>query len=79
MQFGQSALLLDKTPQFLLKGVPEEAVDEWVKAAVGKGCQPHSMTCQGIVLPQCVAFGCVSLQEVNTDERVLREPAEEED
>lgn len=78
MQRGPSALLLEKKPQFILKGLPEEAVDERVQAAVGKGRQPDGMPCQGIVLPQ-VAAACVTSYKVNAYKHILWEPAEEED
>ena len=61
MQLGQSAApLLEKKPQFVPKGLPEEAVDERVQAAVRKGRQPDSVTCEGEVLPQRAAVRTTS-------------------
>lgn len=58
MQLVPSALLLEKKLQFVLKGLPEEAIDERVEAAVRKGRQPDGVTCQGVVVPQRAAI-CV--------------------
>lgn len=78
MQFGPSGPLLEKKSHFVLEGLPEEAVDERVEAAVRERCQSDSVTCQGVVLPQRAAV-CVTSQEVDAYEGILREPAEEED
>lgn len=63
--------------QLFLKSLAKEAVDERVQAAVGEGCQPDGVPRQRVVLPERPALRVAS-QEVDADEDVLREPADEE-
>lgn len=78
MQHHPIVSLLEKSPEFILKSLPEEAVDEWVEAAVGKGRQPDGVGRQWVILPQRAAVR-VTPEKVNARERVLWQPAEKED
>lgn len=78
VQLGPSAFILEKKPQLFPKGLPKEAVDERIQAAVGESRQPDSVTRQGVILPQCAPVR-VAPHEVHTYKHVLWQPAEEED
>lgn len=77
MQHCPASILLEKEPQLVLEGLPKEAVDERVEAAVGEGRQADNMSCQRVVVPQRAAI-CLPPQEVSTNEHILWEPANEE-
>lgn len=75
-------LPLDKEPQLVPKGLSQEAVDDGVEAAVGERRQVHDVACERVVVPKggrrpLRGVGC-DLQQLDADEDVLRQPADEE-
>lgn len=77
-----AGLLLNEEPQLVPERLPQKAVDNWVEAAVGEGRQVDNVAGERVVVPQGGSSppGQVggALQQLDADEDVLRQPADEE-
>lgn len=77
-----AGLLLNEESQLVPERLSQKAVDNWVEAAVGEGRQVDNVACERVVVPQGGSSppGRVSgaLQQLDADEDVLRQPADEE-
>ncbi|XP_073647892.1 uncharacterized protein [Tursiops truncatus] len=83
VQGGQAGLLLQVEPQLVSEGLPEEAVDQGVEAAVGEGGQVDHVAGQRVRVAGGPLAGSGpgrrTLQQVHADEDVLGQPAHKED
>lgn len=77
-----AGLLLNEESQLVPEGFSQKAVDNWVEAAVGEGRQVDDVARERVVVPQggSAPPGWVggALQQLDADEDVLRQPADEE-
>lgn len=79
---GPAGLLLNEETQLVPEGLPKEAIDNGVEAAVGESCQVDDVACEWVVMPQgsstSLRWVCCALEQLDADKDVLRQPADEE-
>lgn len=77
-----AGLLLNEETQLVPEGLSQKAVDNGVEAAVGESCQINNVACERVVVPQGgsspLRWVSCALQQLNADEDVLWQPADEE-
>lgn len=77
-----AGLLFNEESQLVPEGFSQKAVDNGVEAAVGESRQVNNVACEWVVVPQggSSPLRRVSraLQQLDADEDVLRQPADEE-